>query len=90
MVKIEHFKKYKCKINLREEFEGNLLKPKVKQLQGVTLILQALWVCGTDEKYHGEWAMGYRDEEDSEKLLKDACILWIASGDLEILEVHGE
>ena len=78
---------YKCRVNLRESHKGNLIKPKCKKLDGMILRLECMWACGDDESYPREFALGGGNFEESVKALGDADIGWLASGDVEVLEI---
>ena len=77
---------YKCKIKQRPNFKGNQLKEKVRQLDGETLILQCMWQCKEYEMYAMEFALGAGSNKDSQEILYNADIAWIASGDVEVIK----
>ena len=88
-MKIEHLRQYRCKIILRPEFEGRKLKQGVAVVDGMELILEALWQQDEEDNYPNEWAMGDSCRIDSEHRLldlTDGVIGWISSGDLQIIE----
>ena len=77
---------YKCKIKFRPTFKGNQLKERVKQINGEILILQCMWQCEEYEKYAMEFALGAGSNKDSQDILYNADISWIASGDVEVIK----
>ena len=82
---MEFLKKYHCKICHRETYNGRPLKPNVKELDGLELELQAMWLQEDEDPYPGEWAMGIVDDEERRKFMVDYNISWVASGDVVVL-----
>lgn len=83
-IEIKRFKKYRCRVKMRPEYNGNGLRPGVKAIDGKEFILMAAWMQDKHDNYPGEWAM---DCNDSRRLFLESnqTIMWISSGDLEIL-----
>ncbi len=82
--KIEQFTKYRCRLAIRSEYEGNPIKPECVDHNGKEVVLSASWLMDEDDKYPGEWAMTSVEFDDP--LLKEMGIGWIASGDLEVID----
>ena len=80
-------RKYKCKIKLRKEYKGQILKEGLKLLEGKEIVLEALWLMDTEDPYPGEWAMGPVSIEDKKLMFANCNISWIASGDIQIINV---
>lgn len=78
-IKLEPYKRYRCKVAIRPEYNGNPIQPRLKKFQGEEFIFTPSWAMGSSDKYPNEWAMVSREYS----LRTDKT--WIASGDLEIL-----
>lgn len=78
-------KTYKCKINIRKSFKGQIQKPNANKLDGNVYDLVCAWECEKGETYEGEFAMSPMRNNDAIKQFDDAGLSWIASGDVEIL-----
>ena len=80
-MKIELHKRYKARIKYRRG-DGWDLKPIVEEHDGKIINTLALWEIEPDDSsiYVGEIAMQVPDE-----IGRKTMILWMASGDLEIL-----
>ena len=79
---------YRCKIKLRHTYNGNPLKPNVAGiLDDKVFDLMCCWQFDKDEKYAGEYALE-PDRNDSAALaaFKEADLMWIASGDIELIQ----
>ena len=89
MILIEPFGRYKCRIKQRETYKGSRLKAELKFLNGKVFDLFPMWMQDEEDPYNGEWAMG-DDFADEGKRLWDVTnggLIWISSGDVEVLEV---
>lgn len=84
---------YRCRVTPRDHSpKGAPVLPWVKeQLAGQELILEAMWIGDDDDKYPGEWAMSLSFSE-FERINQryGQTLVWLASGDVEILEELGQ
>ena len=78
---------YRCKIKLRPQYEGQPLKPNVAELDGKIFDLMCCWQFDTDERYPLEYALE-PDRQDfaAIKAFAEADLMWIASGDIELIQ----
>lgn len=79
---IHQFSRYDAIIRIRR---GAIpVRPEAEPFDGRRVVVQASWRIDPDEDrdglYRDEWAMMLRPEDDPE-----AVLVWIASGDLELL-----
>lgn len=81
---IEEYQTYRCKINIRPEYEGSPLIREVLDFNGMEMELMCMWKFDADERYHGEYALCPVSKEDKEKLWQKK-VVWFASGDVEVL-----
>ena len=81
---IEEYQTYKCKINIRPEYEGSPAIPEVLDFNGVVMELMCMWKFDDDERYHGEYVMCPVSKENKVKLWQKK-VVWFASGDVEVL-----
>ncbi len=87
-MEIEKLEKYKCKIKIRPVFNGNKVKDGLEVLDGMELVLESMWMQAADDLYPGEWAMGDSFAEQGKRMFEitGGKLIWISSGDVEILE----
>jgi len=74
------FKPVKVKFTPRPEFEGMAIHPDVVQYIGQEVTVVPMFMMDDDDKYPGEWAL---TNEENKGIFGR---LWIASGDVTILE----
>lgn len=79
---MEQFKKYRCKIKIRPEYEGRKPKPECLKLNDVISDFQVMFWMDKEDNYPDEWAL----VPVVCNLFRGANIVWIASGDVEVLE----
>lgn len=78
---------YKCRVKLRETYCGRPLRESVRPLDGKILNLTAGWE--NSENHPGEWAF-VGSETGLTEILVAHGIAWIASGDLEIIDLASQ
>ena len=77
---MKQYDKVTATVRLRR---GMALKPNAEALDGLKIQARALWqIESGDTRYPGEWAMVPLGE--SIAAFRDAEVVWIASGDLQI------
>lgn len=70
----------RCKITMRETYNGNRIKPECLPLQGKELNLVSLWKMDNEDPYPGEYAL--TTPNSCRELYELGGITWIASGDV--------
>jgi len=77
-MKLEQFKKYKCKIKLRKTYKGQALKSEAIPHNAKVLVFFCDYLMDDEDKYPNEFVM-----TPVERLVG---LSWIASGDLKIIK----
>lgn len=75
-----------CMIKIRPSYKGYPTKYKVEELNGKVLLMDVMWRCEDGEKYPGEFALQPSDPITKDHWFHNYDLVWIASGDVEILD----
>jgi len=88
MTEIDDVHVYRCRVKIREVSPiGNAAIPEVRDyLNGKELVLRPMWIGDEDDSYPGEWAMMLSRGDWMEAERAGHQFIWIASGDVEVLE----
>lgn len=84
-MEIQQFALYRVRLAPRETYKGRPQKPGMSALAGREMVLSAMWLMDENDPYPGEWALG--DTGKTRELESAAGIPWVASGDVEIIDV---
>lgn len=80
------YDRVRCRLKIRKQYKGRKPRPGIMEFNGLEFIIEVGWYMGKNEPYPGEWALAdFKGEEGG--LMETCGILWIAEGDVEILEV---
>lgn len=83
---LKQFDKVRCRLKMRPRFNGMELRRGILCFDGLEFILEVGWHMGENSPYPNELALC--DFDGNENGLQKTCgILWIAEGDVEILEI---
>jgi len=81
----------KCRIALRKTYNGRPVRPDHEAMNGDVLTLLPMWLMRADERYPGEWALGFPlecERTPQGERFQRLC-QWIASGDVEVIAECG-
>lgn len=80
-MEIQQFALYRVRLALRDSYRGRPQKHGMAALDGREMVLSPVWLMDERDRYPGEWTLW------GQELYAAAGIPWVASGDVEIIDV---